>query len=177
MGSKKNDLIFCKADSDEVFGLPKSIAQVEKEARELGLSYGQYVAGTYVHQRDIDRVKKRRKEITAYNRRMEGFVKASRSGIRAPKSVAEGRPAPAKEKSSGGRPPLRVQQLNSDGEVLATYASVREAAREARMNPSSIMAACDYYRKRMRATGSGIPTRKTPTGFRWRYAPQEEEEE
>lgn len=175
MANKKNGPLFCKADSDDDFGLPKSIAQVEKEARELGLSYGQYVAGAYVHQKDIDRVRKRRKEIEAYDKRMEGVLKASRAGVRAAKSGTDSKPE--KEKSNGGRQPIRVQQLNADGEVLATYGSIKEAARAARMNPSSITAACDYYRKRMRTTGSGVTARKTPTGFRWRYAPQEEGEE
>lgn len=175
MANKKNEPLFRKADADDDFGLPKSIAQVEREARELGLSYGQYVAGAYVDPHDVERLKKRRKEIAAYNKRMEGVLKASRAGVRAARPAKEEKPD--KEKGTGGRPPLRVEQLNADGEVLATYASVREAARAAKMNPSSIMAACDYYRKRMRATGSGIPARKSPSGFRWRYAPKEDEEE
>lgn len=174
MKSKKNELIFCKADKDEDFGLPKSIAQVEKEARELGLSYGKYVYGVHMSKADIDRAKARQREIGAYDRRMETCLKASRAGVNARQTKTKAEAVLYANK--GGRPAIRVQQLNADGEVLATYGSVREAARAAKMNPSSITAACDYYRKRMRATGSGVTARKTPTGFRWRYAPQEDEE-
>jgi hypothetical protein len=174
--SKKNELIFCKADKDEDFGLPKSIAQVEKEARALGLSYGKYVYGVSMAKADIDRAKARQREIDAYDKRMETYLKASRAGVNARQNKTKAE-AVLYGNKSGGRPAIRVQQLNADGEVLATYGSVREAARAAKMNPSSITAACDYYRKRMRATGSGVTARKTPSGFRWRYAPQEEEEE
>lgn len=175
MTSKKTNLIFCKADKEDDFGLPKSISQVEKEARELGLSYGQYVYGVHLPKADVERAKARQREINAYDKRMESCLKASRAGVNARQSKTKAEAVLYGNK--GGRAPIRVQQLNADGEVLATYGSVREAARAAKMNPSSITAACDYYRKRMRTTGSGITARKTPTGFRWRYAPKEEEEE
>ncbi len=175
MANKKSELIFCKADKEEDFGLPKSIAQVEKEARELGLTYGKYVYGVHLPKTDIDRAKARKREIDAYDKRMEKCLKASRVGVNTKRGKIKAETGSCGNK--GGRSPIRVQQLNADGEVLATYGSVREAARAAKMNPSSITAACDYYRKRVRATGNGLAVRKTPTGFRWRYAPNEEDDE
>jgi len=173
LANKKNKLVFCKADPDESFGLPKSIPQVEKEARELGLSYGKYVYGVHVTKDDIERAKKRRREIAAYDKRMEACLRASRAGmrgVRSPKSKGtNARP------HKGGKPPVRVQRLGADGEILATYDSVSDASRTVGTPASSITAACVYYRKKTAALANAASADKAPAGFRWRYAPNGED--
>ena len=126
----------------------KSIAEVEREARARGLSYGKYLAG-YRLDRELELAARRRQEEI---REIEMLQKIRDKGRRV---------------QTGGRGARRVAQVTDEGKVLAVFGSMHAAAAATGCSQAEISIGCKQYE---RAQKGETRLRRTRKGFRWRFA-------
>lgn len=138
----------------------KSITQVELEARELGLSYGEYVSGKQVEPKAAAAAYARAMEL----RRAENArKKAAERRVKA-RMEAEGKTEAKPKKRGGGMPTKAVEQLDIYGNVVDRFESLIEAAAVTGTKVSNICMSCKRYDQ---LVANGI----TPSfKLSWRYA-------
>ena len=119
----------------------KSIARVELEARALGLSYGEYLAG---------RAPRRQPEGTEERRELP--------------PIGENTEDQAKTSHAGGRPAVSVNAIDREtGEILASYNTLTDAGKARGISVSAIYKAVKSY-----ARGDAPP--RSAAGLYWRRA-------
>ena len=119
----------------------KSIARIELEARALGLSYGEYLAG---------RAPRRLPEGTEEPRELP--------------PIEETAGAQAKASHNGGHPSVAVDAIDKEtGEVVASYNSLSSAGRAKHISVSAVQKAADSMQR-----AENPP--KSAAGLYWRRA-------
>ena len=148
----------------------KSITEVEKEARMLGLSYGQYVFGKKITKAEARAAMNRNREIERMEKKRRDAIKRHREAAEPKKTV--GRQEDKTAKTPVGKPKRPVAMIDDEGNVLGIFPSTVEAAKAKGTAQSVVVNSC--RREEYRALAGGGDTRQSKFGVRWRYATAED---
>lgn len=149
----------------------KSITEVEQEARQIGLSYGKYVAGYTVTKEEAHAAMQRRKEIERMERKHRDTIKRNRDESKQ-KSAGSQRAKKAADNAPIGKPKRPVAMIDDEGNVLGIFPSTVEAAKAKGTTQSVVVNSC--RREEYRGLAGGGETRQSKFGVRWRYATAED---